>query len=67
MTFVTVTNALPEYESLKTLSDAEIIASVKSEINIFLDGACRLVERGVFKPCFDDECLRSLADAENLE
>jgi hypothetical protein len=67
MTFVTVTNALPNYESLANLSDAEIIASVKSEINAFLDGACWLVERGVFKPCFDDECLRSLADAEDLK
>ena len=56
MTFVTVTNALGD-ESLEVLSDAEIIASVKSEINAFLDGACWIVERGVFKPCFDDECL----------
>ena len=38
MTFVTVTNALGD-ESLEVLSDAEIIASVKSEINAFLDGA----------------------------
>ena len=49
MTFVTVTNALPGDESLEALSDAEIIASVKSEINAFLDGACWIVERGVCK------------------
>ena len=66
MTFVTVTNALPGDESLEALSDAEIIASVKSEINAFLDGACWIVERGACK-VFDDECLRGLADAEDLE
>ena len=59
MTFVTVTNTLPGDESLEALSDAEIIASVKNEINAFLDGACWIVERGVF--------LHSLADAEDLE